>query len=73
MKNQTSLLRWAGFFALALVVLALAGPSAHAASKTESAGAEKLADVITFNAIAAHGELSLSPSTFLYYQSTNAV
>ena len=73
MKNQTSLLRWAGFFALALVVLVLAGPSAQAASKTESAGAEKRADVITIDAMAAHGELSLPPVTFLHDQHTKAV
>ena len=73
MKNQTSLLRWAGMFALSLVVLAFAGHSASATSGTKDAKAEKRADVITIDAMAAHGELSMPPVTFLHDQHTKAM
>lgn len=71
MKNQTSLLRWAGFFALTLAVLAAGGGYSLAAP--EGATAEKRADVIVIDTMAKDGKLSLPPVTFLHDQHTKAL
>lgn len=71
MKNQTSLLRWAGFFALALVVMVVGGRTSQAAQ--EGVKAEKRADVIVIDTMARDGKLSLPAVTFLHDQHTKAL
>ncbi len=73
MKNQTSLPRWAGFFALALVFLVFAGHGFAATEETKKAMVEKRADVLTIDAMAADGKLSLPAVTFLHDQHTKAL
>jgi Class III cytochrome C family. len=71
MKNQTSLLRWAGLFALGLVVLVVGGKTSRAAQ--EGGAAEKRADVIVIDTMAREGKLSLPAVTFLHDQHTKAL
>lgn len=73
MKNQTSLLRWASVFALALVVCVSAGHSARGATDAASAAGEKRADVVTIDAMAEDGKLELPAVTFLHDQHTKAL
>ena len=71
MKNQTSLLRVAGFMTLALAVMVCAGFEAWAAAA--KAATEKRADVVTIDAMAKDGNLELPAVTFLHDQHTKAL
>lgn len=73
MKNQTTLLRWAGAIALTLAVCVSAAHSARGATDAKSPVGEKRADVVTIDAMAADGKLELPPVTFLHDQHTKAL
>lgn len=71
MKNQTSLLRIAGLMTLALGLAAFAGFAARAAATM--AAAEKRADVVVIDALAADGKLELPAVTFQHDRHTKAL
>lgn len=73
MKNQPSLLRWAGVLSLALVVFVVSGHFARAGTEGTGDKAGKRADVIMIDAMAAQGKLEMPPAVFLHDQHTKAL